>query len=237
VAEDFSECTNLADEHPEKLQELVDRWWTEARKYQVLPLDNRPAVAMMDPPPTGIPERTRFVYRPGGGRVPEEVAVKGRSHTITAVVDVPDAGCEGVLLAMGSILGGYSLFVLDGKLQYVHNHLGRNEDHLASSTPVPTGPCELGFSFECEGRFKGGSARLTINGETVAEGTIERFTPVRFSITDAGLTCGEDAGSAITPRYHAPFPFTGTLRHVVVEVKGEAALDFDAAVQSSLRTQ
>jgi arylsulfatase len=239
VAEDFSECRDLASEHPEKVQELVDLWWREAERYQVLPLDNRPAVAMMDPPPTGIPEQSRFVYRPMGGRVPEEVAadVKGRSHTITASVELPEGGAEGVLLAMGSILGGYSLFVADGRLQYVHNYLGRAEDHLSTDANLPSGPCELGFEFDSEGRFKGGNARLTVNGVTAADGEIARFTPVRFSITDAGLTCGEDAGSAITPRYRAPFPFTGTLHRVVVEVQGEAALDFEAAAESRLRTQ
>ncbi len=236
VAEDFSECHDLAAEQPEKLQELVDLWWTEAEKYQVLPLDNRPAVAMMDPPPTGIPERSRYVYRPGGSRVPEELAVdvKGRSHTITATVLEPG---EGALLAMGSILGGYSLFVADGHLQYVHNFLGRSEDHLASEQLVPDGPCELGFAFESEGRFQGGTARLTINGTTVAEGHIKRFTPVRFSITDAGLTCAEDTGSAITTRYRPPGKFTGRLRHVVVEVSGDPVIDFSAAVEASLRTQ
>jgi arylsulfatase len=119
----------------------------------------------------------------------------------------------------------------------VHNFLGRSEDHLVSEQPVPAGACELGFVFESEGRFQGGAARLTIDGATVAEGHIKRFTPVRFSITDAGLTCGEDSGSAITPRYAPPFTFTGALRHVVVEVQGAALIDFAAAAEARLRTQ
>ncbi|MSO78818.1 MAG: arylsulfatase [Acidimicrobiia bacterium] len=241
VAEDFSECHDLAAEHPEKLKELIDLWWTEAEKYKVLPLDNRPAVAMMNPPPTGIAARSRYVYRPGGSRVPEELAVdvKGRSHSITATIldSAKIEPGEGALLAMGSILGGFSLFVMDGTLQYVHNFLGRSEDHLTSEQPIPTGASELGFVFESEGRFQSGTARLTIDGATVAEGHIKRFTPVRFSITDAGLTCGEDSGSAITARYAPPFTFTGALRHVVVDVQGDAVIDFDAAVEASLRTQ
>ncbi|MBM3670988.1 MAG: arylsulfatase [Actinobacteria bacterium] len=239
VAEDFSECHDLAAEQPDKLQELVDLWWEQAEKYQVLPLDNRPAIAMMDPPPTGVPERTRYVYRPGGSRVPEELAVdvKGRTHTITATVEIPSDGAQGVLLAMGSILGGFSFYVDEDRLQYVHNFLGRSEDHLEAKQKVPTGPCELGFAFESAGRFMGGKAKLTVNGEVVADGEIPRFTPVRFSITDAGLTCGNDTGSAVTPRYTGPFAFTGKLRHVVVEVEGSPVVDFNEAVESSLRTQ
>ena len=126
-------------EHPAKLAELKDKWWAEADKYHVAPLDNRAFVAIMEPAPSGIPARDRYVFRPGGGRVPEEVApdVKGRSHRIIAEVDIPAGGAEGVLLAQGSILGGYSLFVADGRLQYVHNYLGRSEDHLAARTPFP----------------------------------------------------------------------------------------------------
>lgn len=236
---DFSECNDLAAEEPERLRALVDRWWQEAERYHVLPLDNRPYMAIMEPPPNGIPPRDRFEYRPGAGRVPEEVAadVKGRSHSITAEVEVPGDGAEGVLLAMGSILGGYSLFVADGRLQYVHNYLGRDEDHLAADAPLPTGPCTLGFAFESEGRFRGGRARLTIDDATVAEGEIAKFTPVRFSITDAGLTCGRDGDSVITHRYRGPFPFTGTLRRVVIEVEGAPVVDPDAAADAKLRTQ
>ena len=239
VAEDFSECHDRAADEPGRVKELVELWWEEAEKYNVLPLDNRPYMAIMEPPPTGLPKRSRFVYRPGGARVPEEVAadVKGRSHTIVADVQVPDGGAEGVLLAMGSILGGYSLFVSDNRLQYVHNYLGREEHALSSDRALTPGPHTLGFAFESEGRFAGGSARLTVDGETVAEGGSPHFTPVRFSITDAGLTCGEDAGSAVTPRYRAPFPFTGTVERVVVEVEGEAVVHPDVAVETRLRTQ
>jgi len=244
VDTDFSECNDLAEAEPGKLKELVGLWWEEAEKYQVLPLDNRPYVAIIEPPPTDIPHRSRYVYRPGGARVPEAVAanVKGRSHTIVADVVIPPEGAEGALLNQGSILGGYSLYVADDHLHYVHNYLGRSEDYLVSSEPVPRGARTLGFAFETAGPFQGGTARLTIDGRTVAEGEIARFTPVRFSITDAGLYCGEDGGSAITPRYRGPFLFTGTLHTVTVELndrpEGRAAvLDADAHVDVKLRTQ
>ncbi len=236
VAEDFSETTDLAAEHPEKLEELIDLWWREAERYQVLPLDNKPYFAIMDPPPTGIPHRTRYEYRPGGGRVPEEVAaeVKGRSHSITADVEIPADGAEGVLIAHGSVLGGYTLFVQDGRIQYVHNYVGREEHHLAASEPLEPGQHTVVFSFDSDGMFRGGRARLEVDGKVVASAEVGRFTPMRFSITDAGLTCGEDSGSAVSRRYRPPFPFTGTLHRVVVEVAERAEFDPDAAVEVAL---
>ena len=236
VAEDFSESTDLAAEHPEKLQELIDLWWREAERHQVLPLDNKLFLAIMDPPPTGIPHRTRFEYRPGGGRVPEELAaeVKGRSHVVTAEVEIPEGGAEGALLAQGSILGGYTLFVQDGRLQYVHNYVGREEHHLVAEAPLTPGAHALTFAFDSDGLFKGGRARLEIDGEVVATADIARFTPMRFSITDAGLTCGEDSGSAVTARYRPPFPFTGTLHRVLVDVAERDEIDPDAAVEVAL---
>jgi len=233
VAEDFSESNDLSAELPEKLRELVDLWWREAERYQVLPLDNKPYLAIMDPPPSGIPDRTHFEYRPGGGRIPEELAadVKGRSHRISAEVEIPRDGAEGVLLAQGSVLGGYTLYVQSSRLQYVHNYVGREEHHLAGDAPLTPGAHVLTFAFESDGLFQGGRAHLEIDGEVVARADLPRFTPVRFSITDAGLTCGVDSGSAVTGRYQAPYPFTGTLHRVVVHVD-EGAPGDDAAVDA-----
>ena len=237
VASDFSECNDLADAEPAKLQEMVDLWWREAERFDVLPLDNKPFLAIIDPAPSGIPHRTRYEYRRGSGRIPEEQAaeVQGRSHEVTAHVEIPEGGADGVLLAQGSVLGGYTLFVQDGKLQYVHNYVGKREDHLAAPEPLTPGAHELRFVFDCDGIFRGGRARLEIDGEVVATSEIERYTPMRFSATDAGLTCGEDAGSAaVSRRYRGPFPFTGTLHKVVVDVTGEAPFDPDQVVRSAL---
>jgi arylsulfatase len=237
VAEDFSECHDLAEQEPEKLRELQDLWWREAERYQVLPLDNRPGVAIAEPPPTGLRPRTSYEYRPGGGMVPESVAVdvKRRSHTITAEVDVPDAGGDGVLLAMGGIFGGFTFFVQDGRLQYVHNLVGRREDHLAAAEPLAPGPHTLAFAYRCDDPFKGGHATLTVDGDVVAEAAIPRFTPVKFSLTGGGLTCGYDGASAVTQRYRGPFEYSGTLHRVVVDVDpGERAFNFDAEVRARL---
>jgi arylsulfatase len=236
VATDFSECHDLAEAEPEKLRELQDLWWREAERYQVLPLDNRAGVAIAEPPPTGLRPRTRFEYLPGGGMVPEVVAVdvKRRSHTITAEVEIPSAGAEGVLLAMGGILGGYTLYVLDGRLQYVHNFVGRREDHLAAAEPLTPGLHTLGFAYRCDDPFGGGHATLTVDDAEVAAVDIRRFTPVRFSIMGAGLTCGYDGASAVTPRYRGPFPFTGTIHRVVVDIEPGRPVNYDDEVRAAL---
>jgi arylsulfatase len=127
--------------------------------------------------------------------------------------------------------------VQDGRLQYVHNYIGRKEHHLAAEEPLSPGAHTLTFAFDSDGLFQGGRARLEVDGVVVAQGEIDRFTPVRFSITDAGLTCGADTGSAVTNRYAAPFEFTGALHRVVVDVESGGALDDQvAAVEAAVET-
>src|SRR5262249_39996382 len=109
VAEDFSECDDVADAQPEQLARLVDLWWREARRYSVLPLDNRPLAALMNPRPRRAAARSVYRYRPGAP-VPETVAVdvRNRTHRITATIDVADGVVpSGVLVGLGSTLGGF----------------------------------------------------------------------------------------------------------------------------------
>jgi hypothetical protein len=169
--------------------------------------------------------------------VPEDVAVnvRGRSHRVTAEVEIPPEGAEGVLLAQGSRLGGFTLFVQDGRLQYVHNYVGRAEHHLAADAPLEAGPHTLAFAFDSDGIFQGGRALLEVDGRVVARAEVDRFTPMRFSITDAGLTCGTDPGSSVTPRYPAPFAFTGTLHRVVVDVDPAVLSDVNAYAQAAVQ--
>jgi arylsulfatase len=169
--------------------------------------------------------------------VPEAVCVdvKRRSHTITAHVDIPDGGSpNGVLVATGTVLGGFTLFVEDGCLQYVHNLVGRREDHIASTTPIPPGRHELTYEYRTDEPFGGGHGTLKVDGELVGEGDIRRFTPIRWSITGAGLTCGYDGVSPVTARYQAPNPFTGHLEKVVIEVADAPELDPGTTFRTAL---
>ena len=238
VAADASECHDLAAEHPDTLRELIALWWSEAERNNVLPLDNAPFDRVFGEERPGHAGRRRYVYYPFAGPVTEEAAVnvRNRSHRIAAEVDIPEGGAEGVLLAQGSILGGYVLFVLRGRLHYAHNFVGFEQHRLTSAGELASGSHTLEFRFDKTGEHQGHGS-LVVDGETVATGDIPRFTPTRFSITDDGLTCGYDLGMPVVDDYQAPFRFTGVLRRVIVDVDGEPFTDPAAEADLSLRSQ
>jgi arylsulfatase len=129
---DPSECHDLAAAEPDRLARMVEAWWAEAERHQVLPLDNRPFSAFVLDRPKELPDRAVYTYYPGAVAVPEPAAVnvRNRHHRITAYVETP-AQPEGVLIAQGSRLGGWSLFVQGSRLHYVHNYLALRETVLS----------------------------------------------------------------------------------------------------------
>ncbi len=166
------------------------------------------------------------MYYPGAAAVPELVAVnvKNRSHRIEAHVVVDGAEAEGVLLAQGSRLGGWCLYVHDGRLHYVHNRSAVETHHLQGAATLEPGPHVFVFDFTKTGEHRG-HARLLADGQLVAEGGIDRFTPGRFSLTGAGVTCGYGNGLPVADDIDSPFPFHGIIDQVTVEVDGEAFVD------------
>ncbi len=238
VDADPSECHDLADEHPEKLHELIDLWWSEAAKHRVLPLDNSPFDAVFGRHPGARPERSRYIYYSGGAPVPEVSAanVRNRSHTIMAEVDVPERGAEGMLLAQGTGLGGYALFVKDGRLHYVHNFCALEQTRIVSQREVPPGEHSLAFRFTKDGEHRG-TGELLIDGEVCASGRIDPFTRTRFSLTGDGLWCGYHAGLPVCRDYRAPFRFTGRLRRVVVDVEGAPYVDGQDEAETAMQSQ
>ena len=130
---------------------MVSRWWEEARRNQVLPLDNRVLHTINNPKPDRRRARLSATYYPGASPVPEPsaISVKNRGHAIEVDVTIPEGEvAEGVLLAQGSVLGGFSLHLLEGRLRYVHNLYGRDRHVVEAPTPVPPGRHRLGFRFE-----------------------------------------------------------------------------------------
>jgi len=245
VAEDPTETTDLAESRRDKLIEMIALWYVEAGKYQVLPLDNRVVERMTAERPRHAQEREHHVYYPGTSQVPPEVAARviNRQHSITAKVAIPPGGAEGVLLAQGGNTGGYSLYIKDRKLHYVHNYVGAEEFHVQSAQEVPEGEVELGFGFEptnkpeiAHGKGVSGKAELYINGERVAEGEIPITVPLSYSLSE-GLSCGRDSGASVTLDYQPPFPFSGRLDRVEVDVTGRAFGDREAASREVLARQ
>ena len=137
---DVSQVNDLAARRPEKLKELIDLWAREARKYNVLPLDDRRYEARSDPgrPVPALPSKNYSFY-PGTSILHPLAAPQllGRDHAVTAHVIIPEGGAEGVLACSGGEFGGWSLFLKDGKLYYAHNYLKIKEYELTSLNPVP----------------------------------------------------------------------------------------------------
>ena len=220
VAEDFSETRDLAAEHPDKLARLVEQWWAEAGKYNVLPLDSRMQLRMGERKPGSRAPARRHLFEPFGAPQFEYTAVnlKNRSHTITAQVHIPPEGVQGVLFAHGSWFSGYSLYVKDDQLVYVHNYLGIEEYRIVSAGTLPRGDCTLAFDFTRTGEHRG-HGRLFVNGQDVGDGELPRTIPAVIETSGEGQCCGYDSGLPVTTDYDAPFRFTGRLHQVVVEVE------------------
>jgi arylsulfatase len=236
VALDPSETRDLAAAEPERLEQMVELWWEEAARYQVLPISNRVLDTMLNPRPRRLRQHERYVYRPFGAPIPESVAVvvRNRSHLVTAQVELHDDRTpQGVLLALGNVLGGFSFQVHDGRLRYVHNLYGKALYVVSSDAPLAPGRQALEFRFTKTDDDTGTGA-LFCDGELLAESEIPRFTPSSFNGTGHGLSCGYELGPAIGDDYEAPFRFNGTLHRVevVVDVTGEPHTDprarFDA---------
>jgi arylsulfatase len=231
---DPAECHDLADQEPERLQELIQLWWAEAGQYGALPLENRSVVEILttDRPQLSKP-RNRYVYYPGGAEVPESVApnLRNRSFTVAVEVDL-DHGAEGVLFAHGARFGGHALYLKDGKLKYVYNFVGDLEQVVESTVPVPAGHSVLSASFEREGDSMPSEGVLTLHvgDEAVGSGRI-RTQPGKFSIAGEGLNIGKDGAEAVTDDYPGVAPWAlagGTIRKAVVDVSGAPFVDLAA---------
>jgi arylsulfatase len=235
---DPSETNDLAEAEPARLRSMIERWWGEAARHQVLPIDNRPFSELVLSRPETVPPRGRYVYHPHTAMVPEPVAanVKNRPHTVRAVLDVPEGGCEGVIIGQGSILGGWALFVgTDGRPRYVHNLTSREEHRIEGPEPLAPGRHELELRYGRGGRSK--VAALLVDGQAVGEVEIPRFTWNRFSICGHGLTCGWASAPAVCDDFVAPFPFTGGLEPVVVDVQGAPVVDPVAEANDAIASQ
>ena len=234
VSQDFSQSRNLAKENPQKLKELQGLFLSEAKKYQVLPIDSsfadRANPALRPGFNTG---RTDFTYYAGMIRFPEANApdIKNKSFRITADVEIPSGGAEGVLVTQGGRFGGWGLLVLDGKPMFAYAFSNQDGDkypyqrkykfRIAGADPLTPGKHVLIFDFAYDGGGvgKGGTGTLMVDGRGVAQGRIELTQPLRFSL-DESFDVGQDTGSPVIDEYDAkmPFKFTGKLDKLEVKL-------------------
>lgn len=232
LEEDFSECRNLAGEHPDRLRELIDTWWAEAGAMGVLPLDDRTIELFGGTPRPGTPHaRERYEYLHPISHVPADPSPQlgGRPWTLTAEIVVGDTPAEGVIYARGSHNVGHSFFVRDGAVHFDYNALGT---HHRASAPIrlTPGTHTLTARFERDGR--GGRLTIGADGRDLAEVAIPRIVRMLGS---TGTDIGRDALSPVVDDYDAPFPFTGTIRRVTFEVHARReAADVAATARAEL---
>ena len=214
LAEDFSEHDDLAASHPEKLKEMVDLWWAEADAHGVLPLDDRPAIALfrasMRP---GLPSsRHRFVYYPPVSHVVTDACPSvARGWTTAVKLEHPDGPADGALIARGSLNSGFVLMVKDGRLVFDYNDF-HHHTRLETKGPLAPGPHEIGLAVRRTPEGAGNIA-LTVDGETVAQGQVPRLL---FMISSTGMDLGRSL-SPVTSDYDAPFAYPGRIATVVFE--------------------
>ncbi|WP_140416620.1 sulfatase-like hydrolase/transferase, partial [Arthrobacter globiformis] len=222
---DWSQAHDLAEKYPDKLRELQQLFLIEASKYNVFPLDDR-VTERENPEVAGridlFSGRTSVTYRGGMGRFTEETTlnVKNRSHSVTARVDIPEGGGDGVLIAQGGRFGGWSLYVVDGYLSYAHNCYGRDLYTVRSDERLEAGPQELTFGFQYDGGGigRGGEVRLAAGGKVVGKGRVEQTTAYYFSF-DETLNVGVDRGTPVTDDYLPVHnAFTGTIETVRIDL-------------------
>jgi arylsulfatase len=237
VEVDRSESHDLAAEQPDKLREMVNLWYAEAGANEGFPLDDRSALEILiSPRPQLSAPRARYVYFPEHAEVPEAqaVVVRGRSFVIGALVDLPGPGAQGVLFSQGSRFGGHSLYVKDGRLQYVNSFVGMFEQKVVATEDLPIGTnVILSASFEKEGSGPSPVAEGVLSlyhGERkVGEGRI-KTQPGSYMIAGEGLAVGRDVGDPVTQDYAGvrPYAFTGgTIKRVAVDVSGEPYIDLE----------
>jgi arylsulfatase len=222
---DFSLANNLAASNPAKLKELQDLFMKEAVAHNVLPIDDRVierANAKIAGRPDVMGDRTSLTLGEGMRGMSENVFmnIKNRSVTITADVDIPPGGANGVILAQGGRVGGFSLYFKNGKPMYHYNYLGMQRFTVASAQAVPAGKATIRFEFAYDGGGlgKGGLGTIYVNDKKVADGRIERTQPMIFS-ADETADVGQDDAMPVTEDYkRADNAFTGKIHSVKIDI-------------------
>ena len=240
TASDPSECHDVAQARPEKLEELKELWWSEAGRYGALPLETRNAIEILGAErPQLTKPRMRYIYYADGAEIPEAVApnIRNRSYTVAVEAEIETEEAGGVLLAQGARFGGHALYVKDRKLKYVYNFCGLMEQMVESDGPIPTGKHVFSASFERENDAMPAEGTLTlhIGEDKVGEARI-KTQPGKFSLAGEGLNVGKDGGAAVTDDYPGDRPWAfvgGTISRAAIDVSGDPFVDLAAEAKAA----
>jgi arylsulfatase len=233
VQEDPTEANDLADQMPEKLKQMQALFYLEANKYDVLPLDNSTLTRFLTPRPSLTAGRTVFTYSGKLSGVPASGApsIIDKSYTITAEVEIPDGGAEGMIVTQGGRFGGYGLFLSKGelgidrgKVVFLYNLLDLKRTAW-EGPKLNGGKHTIVFEFKAEapGFGKGGTGVLYVDGKEVARNSMDHTTPIEFP-EDEAFDIGQDTRTGIALieyRYDVPFKFTGKINKLMFKLEPE----------------
>jgi arylsulfatase len=232
--DDYSESEDLAAKNPDKLRELKELFLIEATKYNVFPLDNSVLPRIITARPSATAGRTVFTYSGQMAGIPigDAPSILNKSYTITAEVDIPPAGAEGMLATLGGRFGGYGLYVLKGKPVFTYNLVDLERFRWEGAAALAPGKHTIVFDFTYDGPGpgKGGTGVLTVDGKEVANQKIPHTIPFLMAI-DETFDVGIDTRTSVDEKdYQVPFAFTGTLTQLTIKVGPEQLAESDQQV-------
>jgi hypothetical protein len=223
--EDWSQANDLAAKMPDKLRDMQQLFTMEATKYNVFPLDASRLTRFISEKPSYTPGRTEFTYSgtvmnvpfPDTGTAP---SLLNRSYTITAEIEVPEAGAEGMLVTDGGRFAGYGFYLLEGRPVFTWDLLDLERIKWQANEALAPGKHTLEFDWKYDGPGlgKGGTGTLKVDGETVDSHPMPYSLPITL-MWDETFNVGIDTGTPVDDKdYQVPFPFTGTIDKLTVKL-------------------
>jgi arylsulfatase len=231
LADDFAEAHDIGASHPERLRGLIELWWVEAGRNNVLPVMDSflGRVTALEPSPWG--PRWRALLHPGGGPVSEDALPPlGGGFRMLAEIEVGERAA-GIVCALGDWSNGWACYLLDGRPVITFNILGEVFRYAA---PEPIAAGRQTLVAEYHWARSNSSIRLSVAGKVVAEGPLPRRFPLRWQIGGAGLLVGRDRGFPVCDDYRPPFAFSGSIARVVIEVPALAPSDAVQEITAAL---
>ena len=232
LTKDWTQYENVAAKYPAKLKELEKLFWTEASKYQVLPLDASCITRAVAPRPSLAAGRTQFTWNGPVTGTPngDAPSILDASYTIKAEVEVPQGGAEGMIVTQGGRFGGYGFYLLKGKPVFLYNFLDLQRVAWEAPDAVSPGKHTLEFDFKYDGLGmgtlafnnvsgigRGGTGVLKVDGKEVARQTMDHTIPVLMQ-WDENFDIGADTGTPVSNDYQVPFRFTGKLNKLTLNI-------------------
>ena len=241
IAEDYSEADDLAAKMPDKLREMQELFLVEASKYDVFPLDNELLQRALTPRPSPMAGKSVFTYSGEVSGIPEGSApnLLGKSYSISAEVDIPQGGAEGMLNTLGGAFGGYGLYLVKGKPVFTYVQLTTERFRWEGPAALTPGKHTIVFDFKYDGPgfAKGGTGDLSVDGKVVDSKKMPTTIPFLVSF-DESFDVGVDTRYGVDDNdYKPPFRFTGKLEKLTIKLEEMTAAEEKLIKQKAQATK